>query len=92
MSPSLSNSDVVGTRFRAALARMAEAGRLKTYDKPVDTHLEVAAIMKKLDGGPSILFTKPNGFDMPVLIGLVQATGESSSVELVDPTFFNQLV
>jgi 2,5-furandicarboxylate decarboxylase 1 len=67
MSPPLSNSDVLDTRFRAALARMAKAGRLKTYDKPVDTHLEIAAIMKKLDGGPSILFTKPNGFDMPVL-------------------------
>jgi 2,5-furandicarboxylate decarboxylase 1 len=46
---------------------MAAAGRLKTYDRPADTHLEIAAIMKKLDGGPAILFTEPKGHRMPVL-------------------------
>jgi 2,5-furandicarboxylate decarboxylase 1 len=67
MTEPLSNSAVLDTRFRTALQRMAEAGRLKSYDEPVDTHLEIAAIMKKLDGGPSILFTAPKGFDIPVL-------------------------
>ena len=58
---------ILDTRFRSALARMAEAGRLKCYDQPADTQLEIAAIMKKLDGGPAVLFTKPDGFAMPVL-------------------------
>ena len=67
MAQPLSNSDVVDTRFRAALQRMAEAGRLKTYDKPADTHLEIAAMMMKLDGGPAVMFTEPKGFATPLL-------------------------
>jgi 2,5-furandicarboxylate decarboxylase 1 len=62
-----SNSGVLDTRFRAALARMADAGRLQAYVAPIDTHLEVAAVMKRLDGQPALLFTKVNGFDMPVV-------------------------
>ena len=59
----ISNADIIDTRFRAALARMAEAGRLATYDAPADPHLEIAAIMKRLDGGPALLFTAPKGYD-----------------------------
>ena len=73
MSPTLSNSDSLDTRFRTALARMAEAGRLKTYDRPVDPHLEIAAMMKKLDGGPAVMFTAPQGFDTPVLGNFLSA-------------------
>ena len=73
MRATLSNSDVLDTRFRAALRRMAAAGRLKTYDKPVDPHLEVAAIMKKLDGGPGLMFTAPKGFSMPVIGNFLSA-------------------
>src|SRR3954462_3870342 len=62
----LSNS-VLDTRFRSALGRMAEAGRLQTYSAPVDPYLEVAGLMKKLDGGPSLLFAKATGHDMPVI-------------------------
>ncbi len=69
----LSNSDILDTRFRAALRRMSEAGRLRTYDEPVDTHLEVAAIMKKLDGGPGLMFTRPKGFSMPVVGNFLSA-------------------
>ena len=65
--PDLSNSSVVDTRFRSALARMVEAGRLKSYDRPVSTHLEVAAIMKALDGGPAVLFSQPDRSAMAVL-------------------------
>ena len=67
MTETLSNAGVLDTRLRSALARMAEAGRLKSYDSQADTHLEIAAVMKKLDGGPALLFTKPDGFAMPVL-------------------------
>ena len=67
---SLSNS-VLDTRFRSALGRMAEQGRLQTYSAPVDTYLEVAGLMKKLDGGPALLFSKVNGHDMPVIGNLL---------------------
>jgi 2,5-furandicarboxylate decarboxylase 1 len=55
------------TRFRAALKRMAEHGRLTSLDSATDRHLEVAAIMKRMDGGKALLFTQVNGSDIPVL-------------------------
>jgi 2,5-furandicarboxylate decarboxylase 1 len=67
---SLSNS-VLDTRFRAALARMAENGRLQAYTAPVDPRLEVSGIMKKLDGGPALLFPQVNGHDVPVVGNLL---------------------
>src|SRR4029079_143408 len=67
---SLSNS-VLDTRFRSALGRMADSGRLQTYTAPVDPHLEVAGIMKKLDGGPAVLFSKVDGHDMPMIGNLL---------------------
>src|SRR6476659_8254444 len=66
----LSNS-ILDTRFRSALGRMAEAGRLQTYSVPVDTYLEVAGLMKKLDGGPALLFSKVDGHDMPMIGNLL---------------------
>ncbi|MEA2963800.1 MAG: 2,5-furandicarboxylate decarboxylase 1, partial [Alphaproteobacteria bacterium] len=44
----MSNSGVLDTRFRSALERMAVQGRLNAYTAPIDPHLEVAAVMKKL--------------------------------------------
>ena len=49
------SNTVLDTRFRVALDRMAEQGRLVTYAAPVDPNLEVAGIMKKLDGGQGIV-------------------------------------
>ena len=62
---------VLDTRFRAALDRMAERGRLHTYTAPADPYLDVAGIMKKLDGGPALLFSKVTGYDMPVVGNLL---------------------
>lgn len=84
MPTPLSNADVIDTRFRAALERMAAAGRLRTYDKPVDTHLEVAAIMKRLDGGPAILFTDPKGYASPVLGNFLSAQANCEAAFGVD--------
>ena len=39
----LSNS-VLDTRFRSALGRMADQGRLQTYSAPVDIHLDIAGV------------------------------------------------
>jgi len=62
-----SGPPVLDTRFRSALARMIERGRLQAYTKPVDLELEVAGIMKRLDGGPALLFADVRGHDIPVL-------------------------
>jgi 2,5-furandicarboxylate decarboxylase 1 len=63
----LSNTEILDTRFRSTLARLADAGRLTLYTAPVDSHLEAAALMKRLDAGPALLFETVEGFDMPVV-------------------------
>ncbi len=63
---SISNS-VLDTRFRAALNRMTENGRLLAYTAPADPNLEIASIMKNQDGGPALLFTAVKGYDIPVV-------------------------
>lgn len=67
MPAPLQNSDILDTRFRTALDRMVERGRLQAYTAPVDPHLEVAAIMKKRDGEAALLFTDVKGHDLPVV-------------------------
>lgn len=76
MTENLSNSGVLDTRFRSALDRMARAGRLKTYTAPANTHLEIAGLLKKLDGGPATLFSNPQDFDIPI-VGNVLSTREN---------------
>lgn len=49
-------SKPLDTRFRTALSRMLAGGRMQAYTAPADPHLEIAAIMKKLDGGPAVVF------------------------------------
>lgn len=80
----MSNSGVLDTRFRSALGRMAELGRLSAYTAPVDPHLEIAAIMKKLDGGPALLFTAVDGYDMPVIGNLLSCQGNCEAAFGID--------
>jgi len=61
------NSSVLDTRFRAALGRMMKQGRLHDYGAPVDWDLEIAAIMKRLDGGPALAFTNVRDHDVTVI-------------------------
>jgi 2,5-furandicarboxylate decarboxylase 1 len=67
----LSNSDILDTRFRSALERMAESGRLSAYTAPIDTDLAIAGTLKKHDGGPALMFTAVNGYDIPVIGNLL---------------------
>src|SRR5262245_59736405 len=80
----MSNSGVLDTRFRSALGRMAELGRLTAYTAPADPHLEVAAIMKKLDGGPALLFTAVDGYDMPVVGNLLSCQANCEAAFGID--------
>ncbi len=64
----MSNADVLDTRFRSALRRMAERGRLRAYGAAADPALEIAAIMKAFDNeDAAILFGDVKGFDTPVV-------------------------
>ena len=68
----MSNADVLDTRFRSALRRMLEAGRLRAYEGEADPKLEIAAIMKKFDGeDAAILFGDVVGHDVPVVGNLL---------------------
>jgi 2,5-furandicarboxylate decarboxylase 1 len=70
-APIMSNSGILDTRFRSALGRMATQGRLCAYTAQADAHLEIAAIMKRLDGGPALMFTDVAGHGMPVVGNLL---------------------
>ena len=80
----MSNSGVLDTRFRSALERMAVQGRLQAYAAPIDPHLEVAAVMKKLDGGPALLFSAVDGYDMPVIGNLLSCQANCEAAFGID--------
>lgn len=80
---SLSNS-VLDTRFRAALHRMAEDGRLQAYTVAADPDLEIASIMKNLDGGPALAFTAVKGHDVPVVGNILSCRENCESAFGID--------
>jgi 2,5-furandicarboxylate decarboxylase 1 len=59
------------TGFRAALARMQIAGRLRSLNREVDPDCEIAAIMKRLDGAEALVFPRVKGHSMPVIGNLL---------------------
>jgi 2,5-furandicarboxylate decarboxylase 1 len=64
----MSNADILDTRFRSALRRMVDAGRLRAYEGAADPALEIAAIMKKFDNeDAAILFGDVIGHAIPVV-------------------------
>ena len=46
---------------------MGEAGRVITYNRRVDPQFEIAALMKRLDGGPALFFPDVDGYSVPVI-------------------------
>jgi 2,5-furandicarboxylate decarboxylase 1 len=65
------SNSAVDTRFRSALARMARGGRVLTYSRTADPHLEIASTMKALDGDKALLFPSVVGHDVPVIGNLL---------------------
>lgn len=61
------------TGFRSALRRLQAAGRIRTFPGEADTEFQIAGMMKKLDGGPALLFPKVRGHAMPVLGNLISS-------------------
>jgi len=67
---------IVDTSFRSAMRRMQQAGRIRSFGDEADTEFEIAGMMKKLDGGPALLFPRVKGYAMPV-IGNVLSSKEN---------------
>ena len=61
----------IDTRFRSALERMTSRGRVGSFDKVVDWDLEIASIMKKLDGGVALAFPKVKDYEIPIIGNLL---------------------
>jgi 2,5-furandicarboxylate decarboxylase 1 len=64
---------ILDTRFRSALGRLARSNRVLTYEKSADPHLEIAAILKKLDGKQALLFPAVKGTEIPVIGNLLSS-------------------
>jgi 4-hydroxy-3-polyprenylbenzoate decarboxylase len=56
----------------ACVAALRRDGEVVVVDHPVDPHLEIAEIQRRLfrAGGPALLFTQPTGSAFPVLVNL----------------------
>src|SRR5258708_800278 len=69
----MSKLQVLDTRFRSALSRLSHNDRILTFNGIADPHLEVAAILKKLDGDKVLLFPSVKGYDTPVIGNLLSS-------------------
>jgi 2,5-furandicarboxylate decarboxylase 1 len=55
--------------LRDTIQRLEKQGELVRVRREVDRTFELAAVAKKLDGGPAVLFEHVRGFDRPVVVG-----------------------
>jgi 2,5-furandicarboxylate decarboxylase 1 len=67
----ISNAEVLDTNFRSALDRMISRRRVEAFTSPIDVNLAVAGVMKKRDGGPALLFTAVDGYNIPIIGNLL---------------------
>jgi 4-hydroxy-3-polyprenylbenzoate decarboxylase len=58
--------------LQACVAALRAEGQAVVVDHPVDPHLEIAEIQRRLfrSGGPAVLFTRAKGSAFPVLVNL----------------------
>ncbi|NBW87982.1 MAG: UbiD family decarboxylase, partial [Planctomycetia bacterium] len=58
--------------LRSCVDTLRAEGGLTVVDHPVDPHLEIAEIQRRLfrAGGPAVLFSQPQGTAFPVLVNL----------------------
>jgi len=83
---------VIDTSFRAALRRMQQAGRVDTYAHEADPEFQIAGMMKKLDGGPALLFPRVKGHAMPVLGNMLSCKENCEAAFGVDYRGIRQFV
>jgi 2,5-furandicarboxylate decarboxylase 1 len=56
--------------FRDQLAMLEEMGEVRHVAREVSQEFEIAAVAKRMDGGPVLVFDRVAGYDMPVVIGI----------------------
>jgi 2,5-furandicarboxylate decarboxylase 1 len=83
---------VIDTNFRSALKRMQQAGRIDTYSLEANPEFQIAGMMKKLDGGPSLLFPRVQGHSMPVLGNMLSCRENCEAAFGVDYKGIRQFV
>ena len=59
------------TDFRHALERLKAAGRIRSLNREADPDLEIAALMKRLDGAEALMFPRVKGHGVPVIGNLL---------------------
>ena len=72
--PAISKKDI--SSLRSTLEYLKEAGELLTSNAEIDPHLELAAVQKRLDGGPPMLFEKVKGYPNARLANNIYASAE----------------
>ena len=65
----------LNTDFRNALERLRASGRVRTLNREADPDLEIAALMKRLDGAEALVFPKVKGHKVPVIGNLLASQG-----------------
>ena len=62
---------LLNTGFRSALERLRAAGRIRSLNREADPDLEIAALMKRMDGAEALMFPKVKGHKLPVIGNLL---------------------
>ena len=70
----------VDTRFRTALKRLADGGRLLFFPHEADPELEVAAIADRFAGGPAVFFERVKGYSIPLAANLLGSPANTMCV------------
>jgi 2,5-furandicarboxylate decarboxylase 1 len=84
--------DRIDSRFRTALRRLDEAGRLVKVRKPVDPDLEMAGLMKRHDGDRAMLFESVTGHEVPVVGNLLCSAANCEAAFGLEATQIRRLV
>jgi 2,5-furandicarboxylate decarboxylase 1 len=72
---SVSLDEVVDLRFRTALQRLEESGRLLCVPEEVDIEYTVAAVLKHFDGDRALFFPSVAGYDVPIVGNFLASPG-----------------
>ena len=83
---------VIDTSFRSAMRRMQQAGRISAFTPEADTEFQIAGMMKKLDGGPALLFPRVKGNAMPVFGNMLSCRENCEAAFGVDYRGIRQFV
>lgn len=70
----------IDTRFRTALRRVDEAGRLLKFETPVSLEYEMAGLIRKLQGDKAMFFEHVAGYDMPIAANLLVSAGNCETI------------